>query len=314
MKRVLITGASGFVGANLARRLLADGHEVHLFLRPQYQASRIEEILPHVEAHFGDMLDESFLYQALAEAGPDWIFHLAACGAYSWQRDIREIVETNVLALEKLLSACCEQGFEAFVNAGSSSEYGYKDHAPSEEEVLEPNSYYAITKAAGTQLCTLLAAENKEWIPTLRLYSVYGPLEDPRRFIPTLVNHGLKGKLPILVDPNVARDYVYVDDVVNAFILAAQKRAKDCGSVYNIGSGVQTTIGQAVDCVRSLLPIDDEPSWGSMPNRDWDTSIWQSDPTKAERELGWKAATDFKSGLQKTIDWTRSRNITQHLQ
>lgn len=305
MKRVLVTGASGFVGANLARRLLADGHEVHLMLRPEYQSWRIDDILPHVEAHVGNMLDESFLYQALAEAGPDWIFHLAAYGAYSWQKDLQSMVNTNVLALEKLLCACCEQGFEAFVNAGSSSEYGYKDHAPTEEEILEPNSYYAVCKASATHLCRLLAIENKEWIPTLRLYSVYGPFEDPRRFIPTLVNHGLKGKLPILVDPNVARDYVYVDDVCNAFVLAAQKRSKDLGAVYNIGSGTQTTIQEAVDAIQSLLPIEDEPNWGSMPNREWDTSTWQSDSSKAERELGWKARTDFNPGLQKTIDSAR---------
>ncbi len=307
MKRVLITGASGFVGANLARRLLADGHEVHLLLRPQHQTWRLEEILPHVETHVGSLLDDSFIFQTLAVAGPDWIFHLATYGAYSWQRDLPEMVDTNVVGFEKLLEACCEQGFEAFVNTGSSSEYGYKDHAPSEDERLEPNSYYAITKAAATHLCRLTAVEKKEWIPTLRLYSVYGPYEEPRRFIPTLVKHGLAKKLPVLVDPEVARDYVFVDDVCDAYVMAAQKRGSDLGAIYNIGSGAQTTISQAVECIRSLLPIEDEPTWGSMPNRDWDTSIWQSDPAKAERELGWKATTDLKSGLQKTIDWMRSR-------
>ena len=278
-------------------------------LRPNYQRWRIEGVLPHVRIHLGDLLDDAFITNAVRIAKPDWIFHLSAYGAYSWQKRLPDMVATNILALEKLLQTCVQCGFESFVNTGSSSEYGHKDHAPAEDERLEPNSYYAITKAAATHICRLTASEKKVWIPTLRLYSVYGPYEDPRRFIPTLVSNGLEGRLPPLVDGKVARDYVFIDDVCSAYLLAAQHRSDDWGEVYNIGSGVQTTIRDAVECIKSLVPIQAEATWGSMPNREWDTFCWKSDPTKAHRQLGWIATTNFQSGLHKMVQWASGSQI-----
>src|SRR5207248_10756728 len=120
--------------------------------------------------------------------------------------------KTNILGTLHLLQAATEVGCQALVNTGSSSEYGLKDHAPDEEEVLAPNSYYAATKAAATWLCRLTARQQNASMPTLRLYSVYGPYEDGRRLLPNLVRRCLNGDWPPLVAPWVARDYVYVDD------------------------------------------------------------------------------------------------------
>lgn len=291
------------MGANLARRLLRDGHEVHLLLRPEHQSWRISSVLDDLRLHVGRMANPAFLRTVLKEARPDWVFHLAAYGAYSWQADFRPMVATNVVGFGKLIDACVEQGFESFVNTGSSSEYGWTDHAPSEDEALDPNSYYAITKAAATHLCRFTARERDLQMPTLRLYSVYGPYEEPRRFIPTLVREGLRGKLPPLVNPDVARDYVFVDDVCDAYVLAASCRLADKGAVYNVGTGVQTSMREAVDCIRRLLPIDDEPVWGTMANRKWDTDVWVSNPGKIRRELGWEARFGFEDGLKRTVSW-----------
>lgn len=302
MKRVLLTGGSGFVGANLARRLLSDGHEVHLLLRPGHQTWRIEPIRDHVRLHVGALADRSFLKGVLDEAKPDWVFHLAAYGAYSWQTELRTMVETNVLGLGTLIDACIEQGFEAFVNTGSSSEYGWTDHAPAEDEPLDPNSHYALTKAAATHLCRLTSRQRDLKMPTLRLYSVYGPLEEPKRFIPTLIREGLKGKLPPLVNPNVARDYVYVDDVCEAYVLAASKPLADKGAIYNVGTGVQTTIREAVTCIGRILPLKEKPAWGTMKDRKWDTDVWVSDPRKIKKELGWSPEFSLEQGLRRTIE------------
>src|SRR6185436_2537188 len=108
-------------------------------------------------------------------------------------------------------------GFEAFVNAGSSSEYGFKDHAPAETEWLEPNSDYAVTKAAATLYCRQVAVSGRLPLCTLRLYSIYGPYEEPTRLIPTLILHGTEGALPALAAPDTARDYVHVDDASEAY-------------------------------------------------------------------------------------------------
>jgi nucleoside-diphosphate-sugar epimerase len=149
-----------------------------------------------------------------------------------------------------LLQACLETGFESFVNTGSSSEYGFKDHAPPENEWLEPNSHYAVTKASATQFCRYTAQQYGVHVPTLRLYSVYGPYEEPTRLLPTLISRGMRGKLPPLVDGNVARDFVYVDDVKQAYLLAAQRTDVEPGAIYNVGTPVPTSIGEVVNIAR----------------------------------------------------------------
>ena len=161
--------------------------------------------------------------QAVHRIRPDWVFHLAAYGAYSSQTGFARMVDINLMGTVSLLDACTEIGVEAFIYTGSSSEYGYKDHPPREDELLEPNSHYAITKAAATHYCQFVARKPDVNAIAVRLYSIYGPYEEPTRLIPTLIAHGLRGTLPPLVSPATARDFVYVDDAVDALICLAQK-------------------------------------------------------------------------------------------
>ena len=149
-KRVLLTGATGFIGANLARRLIGDGHDVHLLVRPVESRWRIDSIARHVRLHEVALEQQERVEQIVTAVDPEWVFHLAAYGSYSSQRDVQSIVATNYNGTVNLLEACLKTGFEAFVNAGSSSEYGHMAHAPSESELPEPNSHYAATKAAAT--------------------------------------------------------------------------------------------------------------------------------------------------------------------
>lgn len=303
MKKAVITGGTGFIGANLARRLLEDGHRVYLMVRRDCRPWRIESIRDQLCLREVDLADAEGLRRAIGEIRPDWVFHLAAYGAYSYQTDPHQMVQTNILGAVNLLEACIRTGFEAFVNTGSSSEYGFKDHAPSEAEALEPNSYYAVTKASATLACSFLARKHGVHLPTLRLYSVYGPYEEPTRLIPALVVNGLRGELPPLVNPGIARDYVFVDDVVEAYLAAAGHPGQEPGPVYNIGTGVQTTLQEAVETAKKVLNIGAEPRWGAMSDRHWDTSIWVADSRKIEDRLGWRHRFNFEQGFRLTVRW-----------
>lgn len=304
-KRILITGASGFVGANAARRALREGGSVHLLLRAGYQKWRLEEIAPDVHIHEADIEDPDAVHSIVRQVRPDWVLHFAACGAYSSQVDARRMVATNVLGSMSLLDACVEAGVEAFIHTGSSSEYGIKNHPPEETESLDPNSSYAITKAAATHFCRLTARVRNFNAVTLRLYSVYGPYEDPGRLIPALIVHGMRGELPPLVSPAIARDFVYVDDAMDA-IWTVAAGSSPRGAVYNVCSGRQTTIGDAVDATRKLMDISVEPVWSSMPDRAWDTDIWIGNGARLAKDHGWQASTPFAEGLAKTLDWFRA--------
>lgn len=302
-KRVLITGASGFVGANLTRRLLREGHETHLILRPAHQAWRLEEIAGEYRPHVLDLDDREAVCRAVQEVRPDWVFHLAAYGAYSNQLGIERMIAINLLGTIALLDACADAGVEALVQTGSSSEYGFKDHAAREDEALQPNSHYAITKAAATHYGQFTAAHRGFNAATVRLYSIYGPYEAPTRLIPKLVLYGLRGQLPPLASPTTARDFVYVDDAVEAMLRVAATRRG--GAVYNICSGRRSSLAAVVEAAQRLMNIDAEPAWSGMVARMWDTDLWVGSPDRMAREVGWKAQVDFEAGLQRTIEWLR---------
>ena len=301
----MITGATGFVGANLARHLLHEGHKVHLLVRHGYAPWRIEAIRDQVRLHEVDLSNLQSLTRAVGSIRPEWVFHLAAYGAYSSQTDVQQMLQTNIIGTANLVQACLETGFEALINTGSSSEYGFKDHAPAETEWLDPNSYYAVTKASATLFCRYTAQSKNVPITTLRLYSVYGPYEEPTRLMPTLVLKGLRRELPPLVNPDIARDYVYVNDVNRAYLLAAAIKGQQLGAVYNVGTGIQTTLRQVVDVARRILDIRAEPKWGTMENRSWDTNTWVSNNRHIQEVLGWRPQYDFEAGFREMVTWFR---------
>ncbi|MBE2317426.1 NAD-dependent epimerase/dehydratase family protein [Solirubrobacter sp. CPCC 204708] len=304
--RALVTGAGGFVGATLVRRLLAEGHEVHATGRPGGQPWRLEDVRADIELHEVDLADAEAIARLVGRARPDWVFHLAAHGAYSWQTETQPILAVNVLGTAALLDAALDAGAQAFIHAGSSSEYGLKDHPPVEDEALAPNSTYAVGKAAATHYCSFVGQRAVARVATLRLYSIYGPWEDPGRLMPTLAVRGLRGELPPLVAPETARDFVHVDDACDAFVRAAQAPDLEPGVVLNLGSGRQTTLREIVAIAREVLAIEAEPQWGSTAARSWDTSVWVSDPRRIETALGWRASTDLREGFRDLADWLAS--------
>lgn len=307
MKTVLLTGGTGFVGANLARRLLTQGHRVHLLVRPTYRPWRLVEVLSDLSLHEADLGDREQVTGLFRQVRPEWVFHLAAYGAYSAQTGADAMVRTNLVGTWHLLEAGLALGFEAFVQAGSSSEYGWKQAPACEDDRLEPNSDYAVTKAAATLLGESLARRHGARVTTLRLYSVYGPWEEPTRFLPTLIAHGLEKRLPPLVDPAVARDFVHVDDVCEAFLRAAV--AGSLPAIVNVGTGTQTTIGQVVDLARRTFGIASEPTWGTYPRRAWDTTSWVADTVRMRRDLG-LSPRPLTEGFAETVDWARQHRGT----
>jgi dolichol-phosphate mannosyltransferase len=305
MTRALVTGATGFVGANLARRLIRDGDDVHLLVRPGSRSWRIEAIRDRVTLHEGDLASKDDVHRALRDARPTHVFHLAAFGAYSTQTNLEEMVATNVLGTAALVDACADAEVRAFVHTGSSSEYGFARTASRETDVLEPNSAYAVTKAAATHYGQFVSRSRDVHVITLRLYSIFGPFEEPTRLVPSLLTHALRGAWPPLVSPHIARDFVYVDDAVDAIVAAAAITTAPRGSVYNVCSGVQTTVGDLVDEVARLLDVRTPPDWSTMPPRAWDTDRWIGSPVRMAREVGWRAETPLRTGLEATLAWLR---------
>lgn len=304
MKRILVTGAGGFIGARLVHALTSEGHETHAALRPGGDSWRLRGVAD-VRRHEVPLTDPAAVFSLLNDVRPEWIFHTAAHGAYADQRDPRRIVEDTVLASAVILDAAARTGVETFIHTGSSSEYGFADHAPAEDELPRPNSLYAVGKLAATLYGQHVAASTGMKVVTARLYSVYGPLEAPERLIPTLLVRASRGMLPPLANPETSRDFVYVDDVVQALLVMARDSAVSAGSVFNVGTGRQVALGEVVALAREIFGVTESPAWCSFPDRSWDSATWQANPDRLLR-AGWRPATTLADGLARTMTWLHS--------
>jgi dolichol-phosphate mannosyltransferase len=244
----------------------------------------------------------------LAIEQPSVVINCAAYGAYSSQTDAERIYRVNLHAVRYLLEAARElPRLRAFIQAGSSSEYGLNCSAPSEESHTLPDSDYAVSKIGATAVTQLYALKHGVPAWVFRLYSVYGPFEDFSRLVPRLLLSAREQTFPALVNPAISRDFVFVDDVCRAVESLVEKAPSlRPGEIYNIGTGNRTTLGDLVSLVRSTFAIASEPQWGTMPNRSWDHRDWYADPRKAKRELGWNASVLLGDGLSRTMRWLDS--------
>jgi UDP-glucose 4-epimerase len=298
---VLVTGAGGFIGGCLVRRLLASGSGVHVLLQGEIPW-RLRGLAERVTVHRGDVRDAAGVSGVVSRVAPRVVFHLAAHGAYESQSDARAIFETNLIGSQHVFAASAAAGVELVVNAGSSSEYGFKREPMRETDRLEPGSLYAAAKAAQTHLGTVMARRGPTAVVTLRLFSVYGPWEEPTRLMPTLLRRARAG-LPLeMAAPDTAHDFVYVEDVLDALVDVERLRGLS-GHVFNLGTGVQSTLRDVVAAVQETVGGRSEVRWGAMPARRWDTDRWQADVSRARGVLGWSARHTLRQGLARMAAW-----------
>jgi UDP-glucose 4-epimerase len=299
---VLVTGAAGFVGASVARRLVSAGFRVHALVRPDHETWRLSGLRSNLSEHVLDLALTGEVRSLLQRISPEVVVHCATHGAYASQDDVRTILETNVVASGELFAACLETGVRLVVNVGSSSEYGFKPEPMRESDRLEPNSVYAVGKAAQTHLAILMGKDGRTAIVTFRLFSVYGPFEEPTRLVPTLIRRARAGLELELADPETAHDFVFVEDVVDALVDFAPQLGRS-GEVFNLGSGRQTTLRELAQAVVETVGSSSQCRFGAFPPRRWDTTTWQADTTLTRERLGWSARHDLRQGLARTAAW-----------
>jgi dolichol-phosphate mannosyltransferase len=298
---ILVLGASGFIGANLLRIILRSRDDVY-GVAARVPAWRLEGI-SRENVRVTDLLVESNLDHLLDSVKPRSIFDCVAYGAYSFETDSQLIYRTNFTLATGMLERLAPRKISAYIHAGSSSEYGDNAAGPMEQAFTAPNSHYAVSKVAAANLIHFYGKKLGLPCANLRLYSVYGPMEDSSRLIPMLVRRGVERHYPDFVNPRTSRDFLYVDDACEAFLDAAlMLNPSFFGESLNIGSGKKTTVAEVAELAREIFAIEDEPSF-SMEGRGWDLTEWFADTSKAKETIGWQARTDFREGLVKTTAW-----------
>jgi dolichol-phosphate mannosyltransferase len=302
---ILVLGASGFVGANLFHLLLAQRDDVvgTIFHTPAWRLAGV----PDKNLVTADLLVDANLDDVLKRTAPRTVFNCVAYGAYSFEKDGELIYQTNFNLTAKLLQRLEGMGIACYVHSGSSSEYGDNVAGPREDHLPQPNSDYAVSKVACANLIRFYGRKKKLRCANLRLFSVYGPMEDSSRLIPAVIKHGLQGTYPPLVNGAISRDFVYVEDIAEAYVDTALKlRVPHYGESFNIGSGRKTTITEVAQTSAELFSIKQQPVYGSMEQRKWDIVDWFSNQKRTSEILGWKARTDLRTGLARTAEWYRA--------
>jgi nucleoside-diphosphate-sugar epimerase len=288
-----VTGAGGFVGRHLCRTLLERGVEVWGTVRPGTAAPDGVRPLPV------DLTDGAGLSAAVRQATPDLAFHLAAARAKGTGAERLATTLVNAVSgvhLVEALPASCR----AVVRLGSSTEYAASDRPMDEDVPLRPRGFFGAGKAAGSLLLTAAAQERGLRSVVLRAFQVYGPGDHPGRFVPTVLRAAARGTVLPLTGPGQRRDWVHVDDVVQACLLAAAADGLPPGQVLNVGTGTQTANEELVALAEQVTGRPIRTEVGAHPGRGWDTGSWVCDPSLAGRLLGWHPTVDLRTGLART--------------
>jgi len=301
--RILVTGAAGFIGSHLVDRLLAEGHEV-IAVDNLVSGSR-SNLDERVELHDLDVADPALTELAAARA-PEVICHLAA------QVSVRLSVadplldaRTNVVGTINVLEAARAAGARKTIFTSSCAVYGVPDRLPvGPDAELRPKSPYAASKATGEIYLRAYRELHGLDYTTLALANVYGPRQTPggEAGVISIFTAALLEGRPTVVygDGSNTRDYVYVTDVVDAYVKALDTGS---GERFNIGTGLQTSDRQLHTLVARAAGAPDEP--GTAPFRLGDLPAMALDPTPALTGLGWKPRTSLEEGLAATVEWAR---------
>lgn len=303
----LVTGATGFIGANLIRELVKQGESVNIIVRDRKLNWRISDIADKINIFECDIADQK-LQEITNKVRPDYIFHLAGYGNLPHEDDIDKMINVNLKGTINLLNALSKNSFKLFINTGSSAEYGVKDQEMKESDILLPINNYGVIKSAITLYCQKEAIRNNLPIINFRLFTPFGYYEGKNRLIPDVALSALDGRPIKVSSPAHVRDFIFIEDVVRAYIQAT-KVQHNPGEIYNIGNGTQYSVKDIVEKILAITKSKSNIEWGAVAKqtRYIEPKKWQADISKAKKILNWEPKNTIDSGLRKTIQW-----IMQH--
>lgn len=305
--KILITGGTGFIGSNLVHFFGSAGHEIATTMKPQSNTWRISGILDEITTYRLDVTDRESVKNLFTSFRPDIAIHTIAYGGYHFETETDRILDNNFKGTVNVVDAYVKSSAELLINTGSSSEYGSKMHPMSEKDILEPLGTYAVSKAAASLYCTSKSIESNRRIITFRPFSAFGEFEESHRLIPYIILSALRGEVLNLNNPNNVRDYIYVQDVCNAYEELIMKHNKiEMGQVFNLGSGLESNVISIVNIIEKISGKILNLKWKYTNERLSDQAIhWSADMSKTDSILKWKPKYSLETGLSMVYQWFR---------
>ena len=303
--RCLVTGASGHFGSCLVRHLLLQGAEVQVVVRRESNLWRLQDVLGRVRIVYADLADIGAAAPHLREAPPDVAFHLAWHGVTAESRNTTQQITLNVTGALRLLEVLHSMGCRYWVGVGSQAEYGPYPVALTEDLPVRPVTAYGVSKLAVgllTRKMCELAGMKYLWF---RLLATYGPEDDPRHLIPSVILQFLAGQRPALTAGEQICDYLYVEDAAEALCQAVVAGAE---GVFVLGSGEGYTVRSIVEQIRQLIDPARPVGFGDLPYRPDQVMHLLADISSLRAATGWRPRTSLREGLCATVQWHRSRS------
>jgi UDP-glucose 4-epimerase len=288
-QRVLVTGASGFIGGHLVHRLMLEGAEVHAVQRRAVSP----DTRSGPQVHVLDLTDGEALRAALRLIRPDIVFHAAASRS---EDDWQDLSAVNISVPMLLLEACVAGGARRLVTLGSSQELS-----------TTPPTAYAASRSAGALFMQYHAERWSMPLTHIRTGFVYGPGISARKLIPMAIRAGIEGKVLPITPDSIKRNYIHVDDLVDACLAAAQRCGTDVQSVDAVSEDMLSA-REVTKAIGAILgkPVAVEVTTQMI--RDWDRSKISYDPSAAQKLLGWQPRVTLQAGLKDMIDRARCTN------
>lgn len=298
--RVLVTGASGFIGARVVRALLGAGHDVRALLLPGDRAVRLDEVRDRIGVLHADLADAEAMARAIGTSRPEGCLHLAwyaEPGLYLHSPRNLDALRASLAMLEPLAAIGCR----VFAAAGTCAEYEPADHALDEEAPTRPDTLYAACKAAFGMVGGRFARGTAMRFVWGRVFHLYGPGEDGRRMVPALIDALLDGRRFPATEGAQRRDYLHADDVARGFVALL---SDDASGAYNICSGEPVTVRALMERVAAIAGRPDLVAFGAQPARDWDPACIVGDNRRL-RGLGWSPDIALDAGLAAVLEERR---------
>ena len=324
-KKILVTGADGFIGSHLTEELIRQGYDVRAFVYYNSFNSwgwldhSAEDIKKEIDVFVGDIRDPHGVKEAMR--GCDTVLHLASLIAIPYSYHSPDTyVDTNIKGTLNVLQAARDLGISKIVHTSTSEVYGTAQYVPIDENhPLQGQSPYSASKIGADQMALSFYRSFETPVAIIRPFNTYGPRQSARAVIPTIITQLASGKQKIKLGAlSPTRDFNYVKDTVNGFI-SGMNSEKALGEVINIGSNYEISIGETVEAIAEVMGKKVEIETDEIrlrPSKSEVERLW-ADNQKAKKILGWEPSyggiDGFKRGLKETADWfTNPNNLSQY--
>jgi nucleoside-diphosphate-sugar epimerase len=302
---VLITGANGFIGSHLTKKLTLLGAKVNTFIEPGTSLIRIEEVKSLIKNHSVDVRNYEKVRALVKKIKPIKIYHLAGSSDVTRSFDlIDKMIDINLKGAMNILRALKETGvqFDSFVNTGTCEEYGDNEAPFRETQRPNPVSPYSASKLSVTYFCQMLYKTQKMPITTLRPFLTYGPGQVGNMLVPSLIKKCFLNENFKMTKGEQTRDFNYVLDIVEGYIQASITEAA-VGEIINLSSGREYKIKDVVNMIICLMGSNIKPQMGALPYRAGEAMHFYGSNEKAKKILKWKPMVSLEEGLKETIKW-----------